>query len=362
MAWCCPTCSAPATAKASFATQAVERWIDDLAAASRHAEARGRPVRAVLAVRLGCALAVAAARAGAVPAVSASVWWQPVLDGKRHLAQFLRLRVAAGSMRGDDPETVDGLRNRSAAGETLAVAGYELSPALVRGLEALATDALPPQAGALHWIEFVRDEQAAPPLPATRFVERARAGGASASAYDGGGRAVLGLDRDRPACRRRSSRPRPSWRRSPLASRESAVRGIGVGPMNPVNEKALVFDCGADRLVGILHAPASDPRPLGVLIVVGGPQYRAGSHRQFVLMARALAAAGYPVLRFDHRGIGDSDGAPRTFENLDDDVRAGLDALHAEVPALRGCVIFGLCDAASAALMYCRRDPPRSSA
>jgi uncharacterized protein len=94
-----------------------------------------------------------------------------------------------------------------------------------------------------------------------------------------------------------------------------------------------------------------------VLVVVGGPQYRAGSHRQFVLMARALASAGYPVLRFDHRGIGDSDGAPRSFENLDDDVRAGLDALHAEVPALQGSVIFGLCDAASAALMYCRRDP-----
>jgi exosortase A-associated hydrolase 2 len=164
-----------------FRDATVERWIEDLATAARLAEARGRPVHAVLAVRLGCALAVAAARAGAVSAVSASVWWQPVLEGKRHLAQFLRLRVAAGSMRGDDPETVDGLRNRSAAGETLAVAGYELSPTLVRGLEALATDALPPQAGALHWIEFVRDEQAAPPLPATRFVERACAGGASAT-------------------------------------------------------------------------------------------------------------------------------------------------------------------------------------
>jgi exosortase A-associated hydrolase 1 len=127
--------------------------------------------------------------------------------------------------------------------------------------------------------------------------------------------------------------------------------------MNLLHEKALVFDCGADRLLGILHVPSSNPRTLGVLVVVGGPQYRAGSHRQFVLMARALAAAGYPVLRFDHRGIGDSDGAPRSFEHLEEDVRAALDALHAEVPALRSCVIYGLCDAASAALMYCRSDP-----
>jgi uncharacterized protein len=126
--------------------------------------------------------------------------------------------------------------------------------------------------------------------------------------------------------------------------------------MNLLQEKALVFDCAADRLFGILHLPTSNPRPLGVLIVVGGPQYRAGSHRQFVLMGRALAAAGYPVLRFDHRGIGDSDGAPRSFEELDEDVHAALDALHTEVPALRGSVIFGLCDAASAALMYCQND------
>jgi len=127
--------------------------------------------------------------------------------------------------------------------------------------------------------------------------------------------------------------------------------------MNLLHEKALVFDCGADRLLGILHVPSSNPRTLGVLVVVGGPQYRAGSHRQFVLMARALAAAGYPVLRFDHRGIGDSDGVPRSFEELDQDVRAALDALHGELPRLRGTVIFGLCDGASAALMYSRQDP-----
>jgi uncharacterized protein len=63
------------------------------------------------------------------------------------------------------------------------------------------------------------------------------------------------------------------------------------------------------------------------------------------------------VLRFDHRGIGDSDGAPRSFEALDHDIRAALDALYVEFPRLRGTVIFGLCDGASAALMYCRQDP-----
>jgi len=126
--------------------------------------------------------------------------------------------------------------------------------------------------------------------------------------------------------------------------------------VSAVDERALVFECRGERLLGILHAPESAGRRFGVLVVVGGPQYRAGSHRQFVLMARQLAAAGYPVLRFDHRGIGDSDGAARSFEDLDDDLRAALDTLHAQCPGLAGTVIFGLCDAASAALMYCAGD------
>lgn len=127
--------------------------------------------------------------------------------------------------------------------------------------------------------------------------------------------------------------------------------------MTALHETALVFQCGRERLIGILHGPGADFRPVGVLIVVGGPQYRAGSHRQFVTMAREIARAGHPVLRFDHRGIGDSDGSPRGFEELDDDVRAALDAMYAQYPALRGVVIMGLCDAASAALMYSGSDP-----
>jgi exosortase A-associated hydrolase 1 len=125
-----------------------------------------------------------------------------------------------------------------------------------------------------------------------------------------------------------------------------------------MQERALVFDCRGESLLGIVHEPvASDRNSLGVLVVVGGPQYRVGSHRQFVVLARALAAAGHPVLRFDHRGIGDSDGAPRSFEELDDDIRAAVDALFAASRGLERCVIFGLCDAASAAMMYCPQDP-----
>jgi exosortase A-associated hydrolase 1 len=94
----------------------------------------------------------------------------------------------------------------------------------------------------------------------------------------------------------------------------------------------------------------------GVLIVVGGPQYRVGSHRQFTLLARHLAERGVPALRFDCRGMGDSDGDVRTFDRVGTDIRCAIDLFFASVPGLKDVVIWGLCDAASAALFYAHQD------
>src|SRR5438309_7262826 len=83
---------------------------------------------------------------------------------------------------------------------------------------------------------------------------------------------------------------------------------------------------GASR-IGIVHLP-SQPTSRGILIIVGGWQYRAGSHRQFVLLGRALAEGGIGVMRFDSRGMGDSDGEPglpEPAEHLVPDIRAALD-------------------------------------
>jgi len=120
------------------------------------------------------------------------------------------------------------------------------------------------------------------------------------------------------------------------------------------HEEALVFDCDGEQLVGVLARPAQ-PAQVGVLIIVGGPQTRVGSHRQFVLLARALAGVGYAVLWFDYRGMGDSSGAQRNFESVSDDIAAATDQLCARVPTVQRVVLWGLCDAASAALMYCHQ-------
>lgn len=109
--------------------------------------------------------------------------------------------------------------------------------------------------------------------------------------------------------------------------------------------------CAGDSLVGVISQP-EQPGALGLVMVVGGAQYRAGSHRQFVLLARCLASAGFPVLRFDHRGLGDSSGERQPFDDIDDDIGVALETLQHQCPSVQRVVLWGLCDGASAALLY----------
>ncbi|MDZ7782414.1 MAG: hydrolase 1, exosortase A system-associated [Halioglobus sp.] len=117
-------------------------------------------------------------------------------------------------------------------------------------------------------------------------------------------------------------------------------------------ETALVFECQGEQLVGILHKPAN-PMAVGIVpVIAGGPQYRAGVSRNMVEMARELSAAGVPVLRFDHRGLGDSSGTFLGFRHIRDDIQAAIDCLRREVPQVTEVVLWGGCDAASACMIH----------
>ena len=122
------------------------------------------------------------------------------------------------------------------------------------------------------------------------------------------------------------------------------------------HEKPIIFECKAMRLIGLL-ALSQKPSNVAVLIVVGGPQYRSGSHRQFTILARHLAMNGISSLRFDHRGMGDSEGSPRRFTELNDDIRLAIDNLISSLENINRIFIWGLCDAASAILYYAHTDP-----
>lgn len=116
-------------------------------------------------------------------------------------------------------------------------------------------------------------------------------------------------------------------------------------------EQAITFSCAGDQLLGIVAVPDQSCKT-GVLIAVGGPQYRAGSHRQFLLLSRALATAGYPVMRFDYSGMGDSTGQLKNFEATHDNISAAIGAFQQKCLNVSNVVLWGLCDAASANLLY----------
>jgi exosortase A-associated hydrolase 1 len=109
------------------------------------------------------------------------------------------------------------------------------------------------------------------------------------------------------------------------------------------------FDCAGDRLVGTLDEGASST---GLLIVSGGNEIRSGAHAGQAAMALYLAAKGYPVFRYDRRGIGDSEGINGGFESSADDLAAAVQAFRAEAPHITRLVAFGNCDAATALLFF----------
>jgi len=124
--------------------------------------------------------------------------------------------------------------------------------------------------------------------------------------------------------------------------------------MKAYREQGVVFNCGENRLVGIAAVPEITAE-VGVLILVGGPQYRVGSHRQFTLLARNLAAAGFASLRFDYTGMGDSEGDAQEFDQVEADISAAIEAMLETIPGVCRVVLWALCDAASSAMMFAHR-------
>lgn len=117
-------------------------WLDDSALASDWLRQRvGADVPLWLwGLRGGTLLAAEAARQAEPQAIAGLLLWQPVLDGARHIDQFLRLKLTGDLLRGEAASGVAALRSRLDAGEPVEVAGYALNPALARGMSQAVLD------------------------------------------------------------------------------------------------------------------------------------------------------------------------------------------------------------------------------
>ncbi len=112
--------------------------------------------------------------------------------------------------------------------------------------------------------------------------------------------------------------------------------------------RLITFPCAGETLVGSLDTAAGST---GLLIVSGGNEIRCGAHRGMALLAEHVAAAGYPVFRYDRRGIGDSTGINNGFSSAHQDLLAAAAAFRAQ-GQVTDIVGFGNCDAASTLALY----------
>lgn len=110
----------------------------------------------------------------------------------------------------------------------------------------------------------------------------------------------------------------------------------------------LTFACEGSLLAATLD---EGPATTGLLIVSGGNELRSGAWNGQAQFAAQIAAEGFPVLRFDRRGVGDSEGANAEFRSSAPDIAAAVAAFRAECPQLTRLVALGNCDAASALML-----------
>lgn len=75
-----------------------------------------------------------------------------------------------------------------------------------------------------------------------------------------------------------------------------------------MTETPFYFRNGDHALFGILHEPATPSRRPPFIFCHPFAEEKLWAHRVLVTFARRLAADGYPVLRFDYMGQGDSQG------------------------------------------------------
>ena len=158
-----------------------DSWRDDLDVVCRFAHSNGMRRMALLGVRLGALLALDYLHSGTSADTRSAqlILWQPVIDGRQHINQFLRLKLAAGMRQGEtSKETTATLRERLARGEPLEVAGYELAPQLIAAVDALDGKSLAPTSiDHAEWLEVSTLETPSLTPASVRTLESWRAAG-----------------------------------------------------------------------------------------------------------------------------------------------------------------------------------------
>lgn len=127
-----------------------------------------------------------------------------------------------------------------------------------------------------------------------------------------------------------------------------------------MKEIPFFFSKDGPRLFGMLHASGATPRDgIGWVFCHPFAEEKLWAHRVFVDTARVFARAGMPVLRFDYRGYGDSEGVfeSSTLADQTADIRTAIGELRVRVPGLTHIGLLGLRYGATLAVLAAAEEP-----
>lgn len=156
-----------------FSSGRWEQWKRDLAVAAEWLAERtsGQPLH-LWGVRLGGLLALDFA---AIRKVETVILWQPFMNGRTCINQFLRLRLAAGMDEDDSaapaPRSTSALRAELVTRGRIEVAGYELDSAMVKGIDSCEAANIKLQPCTVHWFATGAPASRKLAASATRLAE-----------------------------------------------------------------------------------------------------------------------------------------------------------------------------------------------
>ena len=341
-----------------FAQADWDGWCDDMRLGLAWLRQHGNGCRTLWGVRLGALLA--AQLAAQDEQIDHLLMWMPVVAGKPYWTQFLRMRIASEMGLPNGVKSTDSLRRQSAAGQVVEASGYEVGPALAQQLDQLDMPTAAALAGKTIAVFDVAASEGIPtPRATAKLVDDWRANGLSATLQRVEGSQFWQVHEREEAPRLidASIATVSAWPgMAPGQRKTHEAAALAAQTLAAAHEYPVTFPCAGAELSGVVHR-GDEGAQLGMVIVVaGGPQFRVGAHRQFVSLARLVAAKGYPVLRFDLRGMGDSSGEHLGYLDSESDIRAAIDQLMHLHPSMQEVALFGECNSASGILFYASGD------
>lgn len=271
-------------------------WIESLSLAADELRHRsGADTLAIVALRFGAILA-ATAIADRVD-VSSLVLWSPCTSGRSLIRQTRMLAMSAAEHPGDLALEAVGIES----------AGFLLGAATVADISGMSM-----LDGAAYSVKNALILTRADGQPEQRLVAALAAAGVSPEEQTYENDAEFMVSPLHSVLPTGAINTIVQWLGEKYPSIEDTTASLPVVPgatsvrfADGTCESAVTFSDG--RLVGILVTPNTDSENPAVVLLNTGADHRVGPHRMYVPLARRWASLGFPVLRFDLAGIGDSD-------------------------------------------------------